>query len=124
MKLLKNLRRRRLLDSAAGKPWISFVPDVRAEVLGLGHRERGHRPCQAAVDLHHRDDVAAHDLADDVRRLAGMITGWRARYDRGEIDEDGNPKMPFGSGFGLSTTGRWSRFATVSAREAPTATLP
>jgi len=24
----------------------------------------------------------------------------RARYDRGEIDEDGNPKMPFGSGFG------------------------
>ena len=22
----------------------------------------------------------------------------RARYDRGEIDEDGNPKMPFGSG--------------------------
>ena len=22
------------------------------------------------------------------------------RYDRGEIDEDGNPKMPFGSGFG------------------------
>ena len=31
VKLLKNLRRRRLLDSAAGKPWISFVPDVRAE---------------------------------------------------------------------------------------------
>ena len=24
----------------------------------------------------------------------------RARYDRGEIDEDGNPKSPFGSGFG------------------------
>src|SRR5690242_9201699 len=24
----------------------------------------------------------------------------RARYDRGEIDEEGNPKMPFGSGFG------------------------
>jgi len=24
----------------------------------------------------------------------------RARYDRGEIDEDGNPKMPFGGGFG------------------------
>jgi DnaJ-class molecular chaperone len=24
----------------------------------------------------------------------------RAQYDRGEIDEDGNPKMPFGSGFG------------------------
>jgi len=24
----------------------------------------------------------------------------RARYDRGEIDEEGNPKMPFGGGFG------------------------
>src|SRR5918994_2972550 len=29
----------------------------------------------------------------------------RARYDRGEIDEDGNPKMPFGSGFGGYSTG-------------------
>jgi DnaJ-class molecular chaperone len=24
----------------------------------------------------------------------------RAKYDRGEIDEDGNPRMPFGAGFG------------------------
>jgi DnaJ-class molecular chaperone len=24
----------------------------------------------------------------------------RARYDRGELDEEGNPKMPFGAGFG------------------------
>ena len=24
----------------------------------------------------------------------------RARYDRGELDEEGNPKMPFGGGFG------------------------
>ena len=24
----------------------------------------------------------------------------RARYDRGELDEDGNPKMPFGGGYG------------------------
>ena len=24
----------------------------------------------------------------------------RAKYDRGEIDEDGNPRMPFGGGFG------------------------
>ena len=29
----------------------------------------------------------------------------RARYDRGEIDEEGNPKMPFGSGFGGYSTG-------------------
>jgi MoaA/NifB/PqqE/SkfB family radical SAM enzyme len=31
VKLLKGLRRRRLVDSAVGKPWISFVPDVRAD---------------------------------------------------------------------------------------------
>ena len=31
VKLLRGLRRRRLVDSAAGKPWISFVPDVRAD---------------------------------------------------------------------------------------------
>jgi len=29
----------------------------------------------------------------------------RARYDRGEIDEDGNPKMPFGAGFGGYSAG-------------------
>src|SRR5438270_12697065 len=29
----------------------------------------------------------------------------RARYDRGEIDEDGNPKMPFGGGFGGHSAG-------------------
>src|SRR3989337_4269486 len=29
----------------------------------------------------------------------------RARYDRGEIDEDGNPKMPFGAGFGGHSSG-------------------
>ena len=36
--------------------------------------------------------TAAYDLLSDKDK--------RARYDRGEIDEDGNPKMPFGSGFG------------------------
>src|SRR6059058_1785096 len=34
----------------------------------------------------------AYDLLSDKDK--------RAKYDRGEIDEDGNPKMPFGSGFG------------------------
>jgi DnaJ-class molecular chaperone len=34
----------------------------------------------------------AYDLLSDKDR--------RAKYDRGEIDEDGNPKMPFGAGFG------------------------
>ncbi|GAA4028566.1 J domain-containing protein [Sphingomonas rosea] len=36
--------------------------------------------------------TAAYDLLSDSTK--------RARYDRGEIDEDGNPKMSFGSGFG------------------------
>jgi DnaJ-class molecular chaperone len=34
----------------------------------------------------------AYDLLSDANK--------RARYDRGEIDEEGNPKMPFGGGFG------------------------
>lgn len=29
----------------------------------------------------------------------------RARYDRGELDEEGNPKMPFGAGFGGYSSG-------------------
>jgi DnaJ-class molecular chaperone len=34
----------------------------------------------------------AYDLLSDKDK--------RAKYDRGELDEDGNPKMPFGSGYG------------------------
>jgi DnaJ-class molecular chaperone len=34
----------------------------------------------------------AYDLLSDKNK--------RAQYDRGEIDEEGNPKMPFGAGFG------------------------
>jgi DnaJ-class molecular chaperone len=36
--------------------------------------------------------TSAYDLLSDKDK--------RARYDRGEIDEEGNPKMPFGAGFG------------------------
>src|SRR5690242_4765144 len=36
--------------------------------------------------------TSAYDLLSDKDK--------RAQYDRGEIDEDGNPKMPFGAGFG------------------------
>ena len=39
----------------------------------------------------------AYDLLSD--------QGKRAKYDRGEIDEDGNPKMPFGAGFGGYSSG-------------------
>ena len=40
----------------------------------------------------------AYDLLSDADK--------RARYDRGEIDEEGNPKMPFGGGGGRSAGGR------------------
>ena len=36
--------------------------------------------------------TSAYDLLSDKDK--------RAQYDRGEIDEDGNPRMPFGGGFG------------------------
>jgi len=36
--------------------------------------------------------TAAYDILSDKDK--------RARYDRGEIDEEGNPRMPFGGGFG------------------------
>ena len=39
----------------------------------------------------------AYDLLSDKDK--------RARYDRGEIDEDGNPKVPFGAGFGGRSQG-------------------
>jgi DnaJ-class molecular chaperone len=43
----------------------------------------------------------AYDLLSDKDK--------RAQYDRGEIDEDGNPKMPFGSGFGGYSSGAGPR---------------
>src|SRR5881628_3545741 len=39
----------------------------------------------------------AYDLLSDKDK--------RAQYDRGELDEDGNPKMPFGGGFGGRSAG-------------------
>jgi DnaJ-class molecular chaperone len=51
----------------------------------------------------------AYDILSDKDR--------RAKYDRGEIDEEGNPRMPFGAGFGggggggaRSSTGRTGGF--------------
>jgi DnaJ-class molecular chaperone len=45
--------------------------------------------------------TAAYDLLSDKDK--------RAKYDRGEIDEEGNPKMPFGSGFGGYSSGAGPR---------------
>lgn len=39
----------------------------------------------------------AYDILSDKDR--------RAKYDRGEIDEEGNPRMPFGAGFGGTRPG-------------------
>lgn len=41
--------------------------------------------------------TAAYDLLSDKDK--------RAQYDRGEIDEEGNPKVPFGAGFGGYSSG-------------------
>jgi radical SAM protein with 4Fe4S-binding SPASM domain len=52
VRLLKSLRRRRYLDSARGKPWTSFVPDVPAEGVPeyfTNFRETfGHEMCPVA----------------------------------------------------------------------------
>jgi len=53
------------------------------------------------------------DKPDAAKRFAEITQAYdllsdkdkRARYDRGEIDEEGNPKMPFGSGFGGYSAG-------------------
>ena len=49
----------------------------------------------------------AYDLLSDKDK--------RARYDRGEIDEEGNPKMPFGGGFGGYSPGAGSSGAHPGA---------
>lgn len=52
VKLLKTLRRRRWLDSTRGKPWISFVPDVRPDEVPSYFAEFdrvfGHELCPVA----------------------------------------------------------------------------
>src|SRR5256885_3233271 len=53
------------------------------------------------------------DKPDAAKRFAEVTHAYdmlsdkdkRARYDRGEIDEEGNPKMPFGGGFGGYSAG-------------------
>jgi DnaJ-class molecular chaperone len=58
-----------------------------------------------AKELHpdkNKDNPKASEKFSSVTNAYDLLTDKdkRARYDRGEIDEDGNPKMPFGSGFG------------------------
>ena len=56
----------------------------------------------------------AYDLLSDKDK--------RARYDRGEIDEEGNPKMPFGGGFGGYSRGRAAAAAARAGRGSRTST--
>ena len=58
-----------------------------------------------AKELHpdrNRDNPKASERFSKVTRAYDILTDKdkRAQYDRGEIDEDGNPKMPFGFGRG------------------------
>jgi DnaJ-class molecular chaperone len=58
-----------------------------------------------AKELHpdrNKDNPAASERFSKVTQAYDILTDKdrRARYDRGEIDESGNPKMPFGYGAG------------------------
>ena len=60
-----------------------------------------------AKQLHpdrNKDNPKAAERFAQVTRAYDLLSDKdkRARYDRGEIDEDGNPRMPFGGGFGGS----------------------
>jgi DnaJ-class molecular chaperone len=58
-----------------------------------------------AKELHpdrNKDNAKAAERFSDVTRAYDLLSDKdkRARFDRGEIDADGNPAMPFGGGFG------------------------
>src|SRR3712207_9401262 len=58
-----------------------------------------------AKELHpdrNKDNPKAAERFSSVTRAYDLLSDKdkRAQYDRGEIDEEGNPKMPFGAGFG------------------------
>jgi DnaJ-class molecular chaperone len=58
-----------------------------------------------AKQLHpdrNKDNPDAAKRFSEVTRAYDLLSDKdkRAQYDRGEIDEEGNPKMPFGGGFG------------------------
>nr|WP_294847737.1 DnaJ C-terminal domain-containing protein [uncultured Sphingomonas sp.] len=58
-----------------------------------------------AKQLHpdrNKDNPQAAERFSKVTQAYDLLTDKekRAQYDRGEIDDDGNPKMPFGAGYG------------------------
>ena len=63
-----------------------------------------------AKELHpdrNKDNPQAADKFSSVTQAYDLLSDKtkRAQFDRGEIDEDGNPAMPFGGGFGGSGFG-------------------
>jgi DnaJ-class molecular chaperone len=66
-----------------------------------------------AKELHpdkNKDNPRATERFSQVTRAYDILTDKdkRAQYDRGEIDEEGNPKMPFGFGGGQSGGGAYA----------------
>ncbi|HEU0310372.1 MAG TPA: J domain-containing protein [Sphingomicrobium sp.] len=64
-----------------------------------------------AKQLHpdrNKDNPKAAERFAQVTRAYDLLSDKdkRAQYDRGEIDEDGNPRMPFGAGFGSGSGAR------------------
>ena len=63
-----------------------------------------------AKELHpdrNKDNPKAAERFSDVTKAYDLLSDAdkRARFDRGEIDADGNPAMPFGHGFGAGGGG-------------------
>ena len=68
-----------------------------------------------AKELHpdrNKDNPAATDRFGKVTNAYDLLSdkAKRAQYDRGEIDEDGNPRMPFGMGGGGGRSGTGAGF--------------
>ena len=67
-----------------------------------------------AKQLHpdrNKDNPKAAERFAQVTRAYDLLSDKdkRAQYDRGEIDEDGNPRMPFGAGYGGGASGAYPR---------------
>ncbi len=77
-----------------------------------------------AKELHpdrNKDNPKATERFSKVTRAYDLLTDKdkRAQYDRGEIDEEGNPKMPFGFG-----RGGGGAAPAISAAARPAASKP